>query len=189
MIHGSNHGGNNMFCTYLVLCYNIRVFKAGILVISDKGASGDREDISGPTAREMLLTLPADVIDYSIIPDDKDTIAARLIEWADEHNLDIIVTSGGTGLAPRDVTPEATLKVIEKEIPGLAEAMRMVTMKNNPYAILSRAVTGSRGKCLIVNLPGSPGGVTECLGSIMPAIPHALETLAGKVHQGPHYKG
>jgi molybdopterin adenylyltransferase len=178
----------NLFGTCIVLCYNIRVFKAGVLVISDRGSTGDREDISGPTAREMLLALPADIIDYGIVPDDTETIAAKLREWVDEHELDLIVTSGGTGLSPRDFTPEATRKVIEKEIPGLAEAMRMITMKNSPYSILSRAVCGSRGKCLIINLPGSPGGVTECLGSIMPAIPHALETLAGKVHHGPHYQ-
>jgi molybdopterin adenylyltransferase len=173
----------------MFLCYNIRVFKAGVLVISDKGSIGERVDTSGPAAREILSGLPAEVIHFEIIPDEKDAISATLTEWADEHKLDIIVTSGGTGLGPRDVTPEATLTVIDREIPGLAEAMRMVTLSKNPYSILSRAVCGSRGKCLIINLPGSPGGVKECLGSIITAIPHALETLAGKVHHGPHYKG
>jgi molybdopterin adenylyltransferase len=165
------------------------VFKAGVLVISDKGSVGERVDTSGPAAREILSGLPADVTDFEIVPDEKEAIAATLMEWVDDHKLDIIVTSGGTGLSPRDVTPEATREVIEKEIPGLAEAMRMVTMQKNPYSILSRAVCGSRGKCLIINLPGSLGGVKECLGSIMPAIPHALETLGGKAHEGPHYKG
>lgn len=173
----------------MFLCYNIRVFKAGVLVISDKGSSGERVDTSGPAAREILEGLPAEVTHFEIIPDEKEAIVATLTEWVDEHTLDIIVTSGGTGLSSRDVTPEATREVIEREIPGLAEAMRMATMSQSPYSILSRAVCGNRGKCLIINLPGSPGGVRECLGSIIKSVPHALETLAGKVHEGPHYKG
>ena len=159
---------------------------AGILVISDKGWRGERLDDSGRVAREVVSQLGIEIAKYEIVPDEAEVISGKLVEWCDEVGLDFIVTSGGTGLSPRDVTPEATLAVIEKPIPGLTEAMRMDTMKKKPEAILSRAVAGSRGKCLIVNLPGSPKAVKECLEVILPVLPHALEVLGGRVSECGH---
>ena len=159
---------------------------AGVLTISDKGWRGERGDESGQVAQQFISRLPAQVIRYEIVPDERSTIADRLREWADKIELDLIVTSGGTGLSPRDITPEATLDVVDKTIPGLTEAMRMETMKKTPTSVLSRAVAGSRGKCLIINLPGSPGGVKECLDVILPVLPHAMEILAGEVSECAH---
>lgn len=154
---------------------------AGILVVSDRGYRGERCDQSGRAAHEIISRLGIEVVKYEVVPDEVEIICARLKEWADSDRLDLIVTSGGTGLSPRDVTPEATLMVIDKIVPGLAEAMRMETMRRKPESILSRAVAGSRGKCLIVNLPGSPKAVRECLEVIVSVLPHALEVLGGKV--------
>ena len=162
------------------------MFKAGVLTISDKGSRGERGDESGQVAKQHISQLPAEVVSYEIVPDERNAIADRLREWADKRGLDLIVTSGGTGLSPRDITPEATLDVIDKTIPGLTEAMRMETMKKTPTSVLSRAIAGSRGKCLIINLPGSPGGVKECLDVILPVLPHAMEILAGKVSECAH---
>jgi molybdopterin adenylyltransferase len=166
------------------------VFLTGVLTISDRGWRGERIDESGQVAQQYLKRLSVFTVNkYEIVPDEKEIISTKLKEWADGDGLDFIVTSGGTGLAPRDVTPEATMAIIDRLVPGLAETMRMETKKNVPTAVLSRAVSGCRGKCLIVNLPGSPGGVRECLEVILPVIPHALETLAGKVFEGPHHGG
>jgi len=159
---------------------------AGILVISDRGWRGERLDKSGQVAKEFINRLGIEVAKYEVVPDEAEIISKKLREWSDAVGLDLIVTSGGTGLSPRDVTPEATLAVIDKIIPGLTEAMRMDTMKRKPEAILSRAVAGSRGKCLIVNLPGSPKAVKECLEVILPVLPHALEILGGKTSECGH---
>jgi molybdenum cofactor synthesis domain-containing protein len=159
---------------------------AGILVISDRGWRGERLDKSGQVAKEFISRLGIEVAKYEVVPDEAEIISKKLREWSDAVGLDLIVTSGGTGLSPRDVTPEATLAVIDKIIPGLTEAMRMDTMKRKPEAILSRAVAGSRGKCLIVNLPGSPKAVKECLEVILPVLPHALEVLGGKTSECGH---
>ncbi len=129
-------------------------FLAGILTLSDKGALGEREDTSGAAIREMLSSLDATVERYEVIPDDRASITERLIAWADGAGLDLIVTTGGTGLGPRDVTPKATRDAIDYEAPGLAEAMRLEGLKHTPMAMLSRAVVGVRGRTLIVNLPG-----------------------------------
>jgi molybdenum cofactor synthesis domain-containing protein len=153
--------------------------KAGILTLSDKGSRGDREDISGAVIREMLEGSGIEVNTYEIIPDETHLISSKLKEWSDYIGLNLIITTGGTGLSPRDVTPEATLAVIEKRVPGMEEAMRTESLKKTPNAMISRAVAGIRGRTLIVNLPGSPKAVRENLGVILPALPHALSKLGG----------
>jgi len=153
----------------------------GILTISDKGWRGQRYDESGKTIRERLSSLDSCIVKYEVVPDEKDVIASKLTEWADEGNVDVIITTGGTGLGPRDVTPEATLAVVDRIVPGLTEAMRAETFSKTPFAILSRAVAGIRGRCLIVNLPGSPKAVRECLEVVLPVIPHAVEIIKGEV--------
>jgi len=154
-------------------------FTAGILTISDKGSRGEREDLSGGEIRKLIETLPAEVLHYEIIPDEADIISERLRYLADDKRLDIILTTGGTGVSPRDVTPEATLKVLDKEIPGLAELMRLKSLEVTPHAALSRAVAGIRGNSLIVNLPGSPKSVRENLSVILPTFRHAVEKIKG----------
>ena len=146
----------------------------GILTISDKGWRGQRYDESGQTIRDRLSSLNSRVVRYEVVPDEKDVIASKLTEWVDEGGIDVILTTGGTGLGPRDVTPEATLAVVDRVVPGLAEAMRAETFSKTPFALLSRAVAGIRRRCLIVNLPGSPQAVRECLEVVLPVIPHAV---------------
>jgi len=151
----------------------------GILTMSDKGARGEREDLSGEEIKRLVAEIPAEVKAYEVIPDEKYLIKDKLIEYADELGLDIIITTGGTGVSPRDVTPDATLEVIDKEIPGMAEVMRFESLKKTPRAMISRAVVGLRGCTLIINLPGSPKGVRENLSAILPAISHAVEKIKG----------
>jgi molybdopterin adenylyltransferase len=155
------------------------MFKVAILTISDRGSKGEREDSSGPLIQEMIRDLPAEVIHYEIIPDEKEQIFEALKKSADQLNADLILTTGGTGLSPRDVTPDATREVIEKEVPGFSEAMRAESLKKTPHAMISRAVVGIRKSSLIVNLPGSPKSVRENLSVILPALPHALSKLKG----------
>ena len=164
------------------------MFNLGILTISDKGWRGERYDESGKVIRDSLLQSDNRVVKYEVIPDEMDIIAGKLAEWADEGSVDVILTTGGTGLSQRDVTPEATLSIVDKIVPGFAEAMRAETSKATPFAILSRAVAGVRGKCLIINLPGSLKAVRECLEVVLPAIPHAVEIIKGEVteHTAPH---
>ena len=159
------------------------MFTVGILTISDKGWRGEREDKSGEAIRQILSRLDVCIVNYDIVPDEKELIAQKLIKWADEDNLDVILTTGGTGLSPRDVTPEATLSAVDRVVPGFAEAMRAESLKKTPHAMLSRAVAGTRGSCLIVNLPGSPKAVHECLEVILPALPPGLETLKGQASE------
>ena len=157
------------------------MFNSGILTISDKGWQGERYDESGKAIRDSLSQLHSHVVKYEVVPDEAGVIASKLAEWADGGSLDVILTTGGTGLGPRDVTPEATLSILDRVVPGFAEAMRAETFSITPFAILSRAVAGVRGKCLIINLPGSPKAVQECLQVILPAIPHAVEIIKGEV--------
>ena len=151
----------------------------GILTMSDKGSRGEREDLSGKEIERMLKNLPAEVKAYEIIPDEADIIRSKLIEFVDRKKLDLILTTGGTGVSPRDVTPEATRAVIEKELPGMSEAMRAESLKKNPNAMISRAVCGIRKNSLIINLPGSPKAVRENLAVVLPAIHHAVEKIKG----------
>jgi len=157
------------------------MYTLGILTVSDKGSAGLREDISGKVTREMIVsTGNFQVVRYDIVPDEKEIIAGKLINWSDE-GIDVILTNGGTGLAERDVTPEATLSVIEKEVPGIPEAIRIGTLNRTPMAMLSRATAGIRKKTLIVNMPGSPKAVKEYIEIIAPVLPHAVEILKGIV--------
>ncbi len=162
------------------------VLKAGILILSDKGSRGERVDESGPLAKQIISGLPANVVKLEMIPDEAKLISARLVEWVDRDGLDLIITSGGTGIGPRDVTPEATREVIDKELPGIGEAMRAASMAKTHFAMLSRAVAGSRGKCLIINVPGSPKAVKENLEVVLDVIPHALDLLAGRTEHNTH---
>ena len=149
----------------------------GILTLSDRSARGERPDRSGPVLAELINNQGWIVVAQRILPDDESSISAGLIEWADSGSFDIILTTGGTGFALRDVTPEATRAVVYRESPGLAEAMRAESLKRTPHAMLSRAFAGIRGRTLIVNLPGSPKGAAENLQVILPVIPHAVQLL------------
>jgi molybdenum cofactor synthesis domain-containing protein len=157
------------------------VVRVAVLTVSTSGARGERaEDVSGATIREMAAAAGWSVAEHRLVADDRAEIAAALREWAEGDAVDLIVTTGGTGLSPTDVTPEATRDVLEKELPGMAEAMRSASLAKTPRAMLSRAVAGARGRCLIVNLPGSPRGVRECLEAVLPVIGHAVEILQAR---------
>lgn len=156
--------------------------KIGILTISDKGSKGERIDQSSEEIKKLIVDL-GEVVFYKIIPDEKDQIIAQLKNLVDKENLDLIFTTGGTGFSPRDNTPEATKKVIEKEIPGLPELMRFKTSEKTLKAYLSRSIAGIRKKSLIINLPGSPKGARECLEAIFSLLPHSLEIIQGKTNE------
>ena len=155
------------------------IFNLAILTISDAGSKGEREDTSGDVISEIGGREGFNEVRRDIVPDEKDLISAKLREWSDGGEIDLIVTTGGTGLGPRDVTPEATRDVLDIEVPGIAEAIRIETLKNTPMAMLSRSVAGVRSGCLILNLPGSPKAVRECLDVAVTALPHALEMIRG----------
>ena len=154
-------------------------FSLAVLTSSDAGAKGEREDTSGDAVVEMMTASGFRLVRRDIVPDEADRIAERLKAWSDGGDVDVIVTTGGTGLGPRDVTPQATAAVVEFQVPGIAEAMRSETMRITPLAMLSRSVVGVRNGCLIVNLPGSPKGVRETLEVALTALMHGLEMLQG----------
>ncbi len=153
--------------------------RTAIIILSDKGSKGEREDVSGKIIREMIAQIGASDVHYEILPDEKKLITETLTRLTDSGNYDLIVTTGGTGVAPRDVTPEATRAVIDRELPGMEEAMRAESIKKTPHAMISRAVVGIRRQTLIVNLPGSPRAVRENLSVILTALPHAIEKIKG----------
>jgi molybdenum cofactor synthesis domain-containing protein len=154
--------------------------KAAILTVSDKGSRGERTDASGPAIRRMLEPLGAEVAAVDIVPDERETISAKLRHYADILKCDLVLTTGGTGFSPRDVTPEATMDVIERPAPGIPEAMRARSLSKTPMAMISRATAGIRGRTLIINLPGSERAVRECLEVIQPVLGHAVEVLRGE---------
>ena len=152
----------------------------GILTASDKGSSGERDDESGKVIMDFASKINAQIIDYKIVPDDRNIISSHLVNMADVLGADLILTTGGTGFSPRDLTPEATLDVIDRQVPGIPEAIRQRSLEITPRAMLSRATAGIRNKTLIINLPGSPKAVKECLEVILPILPHAIEILKGQ---------
>lgn len=153
--------------------------RAAVLTVSDKGAAGERRDTSGPLVAEALSEIGAVVAHLEIVPDEQSLIEQALKRCADEMGLDLVVTTGGTGVAPRDITPEATRAVLQREIPGMAEAMRLESLRKTPHAMISRALAGIRGQCLILNLPGSPKAAQENLRAVLPALPHAIAKIKG----------
>ncbi len=153
--------------------------KAAILTLSDKGARGERVDQSGPALEKWLGERGVTVLHTEIVPDELDIIYVKLEGWADSGVFDLILTTGGTGVSPRDVTPDATRKIVEREIPGFGEMMRRSSMEKTPHAMISRAIAGIRNRTLIINLPGSPGGAVENLAAVWPAVPHAVAKIQG----------
>ena len=159
-----------------------QAYKTAVLTISDKCSQGQREDKSGKIVQEIIQKLPAQIIKYEIIPDEPEMIKERLINYCDNLKVDLVLTTGGTGFTPRDFTPEATKEVIDREVPGIPEAMRVECLKFTKRAMLSRAIAGIRGKTLIINLPGSSRGAKESLEAILDGLDHGLDMLAEKEH-------
>jgi molybdopterin adenylyltransferase len=164
------------------------VLRIAILTASDRSSRGERDDLSGPALVELIEGQGWRVVQQTILPDDLKLLREILILWADRDDADIILVTGGTGFAPRDVTPEATRAVIEREAPGLTEAMRAASLQVTPHAMLSRAVAGIRGRVLIIDLPGSPKGAVENLQVILPVLPHAVELLREDPNAEAHHK-
>ncbi len=160
-----------------------RVYRAGIITASDKGSAGEREDLSGPAIREMLEEQGYDVVSAKVLPDDEDALYQEMVRLADEEKVDAIFTTGGTGLSPRDNTPEATMRAATKNVPGIAEAIRAYSLKITPRAMLSRAVSVMRNQTLIINLPGSPKAVRESLEFVLPSVGHGVEIMKGETKE------
>ncbi len=161
--------------------------RAGVITISDKGAAGEREDISGPLLADGLREMGAVVVRQAIVPDEMDAIREVLISLADEEQVDLVLTTGGTGATPRDITPEATRTVIEREMPGLAEMLRFTGYRKTPLAVLSRGISGIRGQTIIVNLPGNPNAVRDGLEVLAAVLPHAVKMVRGRDTEHDHH--
>jgi molybdenum cofactor synthesis domain-containing protein len=159
--------------------------RAAVLTVSDRCSRGEAEDRTGPLLREALMGLGAEIVACLLVPDDADAICREIVRLSDEVRADVIVTAGGTGVGPRDLTPEATETVLERRAPGIAEAIRAGSLEHTPTAMLSRGTAGVRGTTLIVNLPGSPRGAKECLGIVSPVLVHAVAMMAGRGHAPP----
>jgi molybdenum cofactor synthesis domain-containing protein len=159
------------------------MIKVAIITISDKGASGQREDVSSEAIKSTLEKIETQVVGYQIVPDEVDLIQVAIVNAVDRLKADLVLTTGGTGLAARDVTPEATMAVIDKLVPGISEIIRMESFKKTPKAVLSRAIAGIRKKSLIINLPGSPKGVRESLSVVLEALPHGIDILKGEASE------
>lgn len=157
------------------------MIKVAVLTLSDKGSKGERKDASGPEIEKLVKKINAEIVSTDILPDEKDRIKKKLISLC--KKADLVLTTGGTGVSPRDVTPDATREVITYEIPGIAEAMRAESLKKTPYAMISRAVAGVRGNTLIINLPGSPKAVRENLSVILPVLGHTIEKIQGSTEE------
>lgn len=156
------------------------MIKTAVLTMSDKGSRGEREDLTGPAIMDMIKDSGFEIVHYKVIPDDFDTIVKELLYLCDDMKVELVLTNGGTGFSQRDVTPEATMKVVERNVPGIPEAMRLKSLQITPKAMLSRAASGIRGGTLIVNLPGSPKAAKENLEFILPALPHGIDILTGR---------
>ena len=154
--------------------------KAAVVTVSDKGYTGQREDVSGPELADLARQMGAEVVRRSIVPDEREEIIRQLVCLADEMEVDLVLTTGGTGVTPRDVTPEATRAVIEREIPGLAEVLRFEGYQKTPLAVISRGIVGTRGRTLIVNLPGNPKAVREGMETLEEILPHTLQMIRGE---------
>ncbi len=159
------------------------MIKVGVITASDKGARGERVDLSGPTLIKLVEGIGGEVVEYVVLPDEQTLLAEKMRQWADELCLDLILTTGGTGFSMRDVIPEATLSVADRLVPGIAEVMRMESLKVTNKAMLSRAVAVLRKQTLIINMPGSPKAVSECFAAIASAIPHGIQILKGEASE------
>jgi len=164
----------------------MNTIQAAVVTISDKGYTGQREDVSGPLLVDLVGRMGAEVVRREIVPDEREEIVRLLVGLADEIELDLVMTTGGTGVTPRDVTPEATRAVIEREMPGLAEAVRFEGYRQTPLAVISRGVAGIRGRTLIVNLPGSPNAVRDGMETLSPILPHAIRMIRGQDTEHDH---
>ena len=161
------------------------MIRTAIITMSDTGARGERVDESGTVIREMMHDIGATVSDYRVLPDEKEALVEALTALSDSGTIELILTSGGTGVSPRDITPEATLQVLDREIPGMAEAMRSAGSRKTPHAMISRAVAGIRKETLIINLPGSSKGAVESMQALFPGILHIFPMMEGKGHEAP----
>jgi molybdenum cofactor synthesis domain len=159
------------------------MIRVGVITASDKGSRGEREDLSGPTLANLVQEIDGEVVEYTVLPDEQVLLEEKMREWVDNKGLDLILTTGGTGFSLRDVTPEATLAVADRLVPGIAEVMRQESLKVTPKAMLSRAVAVLRKRTLIINMPGSPKAVSECFAAIAPALPHGIQILKGETSE------
>lgn len=159
------------------------MLRVGVITASDKGSQGQREDASGAVLKELVKEIDGQVVLYTILPDDQEILAETMKKWVDDEALDLILTTGGTGFSLRDVTPEATIAIADRMVPGIAEVMRYESYKVTPKAMLSRAVAALRKKTLIINMPGSPKAVKECWAALVPALPHGIQILKGEASE------